>query len=289
MSYKGRIKPKNDSSLHSDKPLRPLMDPRAGSIKRKPNKNTTLIEEMKAWKYRKLHKYQTMSSTPKTGVRVTHNAKNSENQTNPSTGHKRGMSSNEPSRRLESANLYNHNQSSIPVSSKETSGKQKRATTSLAKIRGNKRYFEDPNDQTVPNNFSDNEIEETIDIVEDSRIIVKAKPKRRRKQTVNMRSHTAIKDMPYSIDKSFYAHPLSEKAHHKNRMSLDHLTFNQIKLERIKQERKIDTVQKKLKILKHNHEYIDNRLDFKYGYYHYLTLFCIELGPVCPLSTLKSY
>ena len=50
---------------------------------------------------------------------------------------------------------------------------------------------------------------------------------------------------------------------HPLRSSLDNLTFNQIKLERIKQDRKIDTAQKKLQVLKHNHDYMYNKLDFK--------------------------
>ena len=92
----------------------------------------------------------------------------------------------------------------------------------------------------------------------------KGRPRKiRKKRTFGNRSHTVMKDLTFYSGKMPYDHPLSEKSNNGMRVSLDHLTFNQIKLERIRQERKIDTVQKKLKILKHNFDYVDNKLNFK--------------------------
>lgn len=140
----------------------------------------------------------------------------------------------------------------ILICGAQASRGNKRATTSMAKKRPNRQDFE--------NNDNTNLHDDTCEYNQERRRPKSYKHKKRR-IFQNLRSQTVIKDVPYSMDRMIYHLPLSDK--NKNRNSLDHLTFNQIKLERIKQERKNDVVQKRLRILKHNHDYIDNKLDFK--------------------------
>lgn len=58
-----------------------------------------------------------------------------------------------------------------------------------------------------------------------------------------IRSDTATKELSYSSAKFPYDHPLGDKSD-KLRVSMDHLTFKQIKIERIRQQREVDTAQK---------------------------------------------
>ena len=107
--------------------------------------------------------------------------------------------------------------------------------------RANRRYFDDTNTQT----------EFDMSHTMDKR---RVKSKKKKQYFKGLRSYTMIKDMPYWIENAppYAVQALSDKSSSKHRVSFDHLTFNQIKLERIKQERNVDTVQKNLKILKHN-------------------------------------
>ncbi|CAI2363970.1 unnamed protein product [Moneuplotes crassus] len=77
------------------------------------------------------------------------------------------------------------------------------------------------------------------------------------------RSHTTLRNLSNFTGRMKSKHPLMRHMRHPLRSSLDHLTFNQIKLERIKQERRIEQAQKRCMALKSNHDYIDNKVDFQ--------------------------
>ena len=81
-------------------------------------------------------------------------------------------------------------------------------------------------------------------ILENNVIDVNKKRPKTQKDKHRKRSETATKELSYSSVKFPYDHPLADKASSKLRVSMDHLTFKQIKIERIRQEREVDTAQK---------------------------------------------
>lgn len=66
-----------------------------------------------------------------------------------------------------------------------------------------------------------------------------------KKKKSSKRINSTVKNNSYLSGRFKSSHPLMRHMRRQIRSSLDHLTFHQIKLERIKQDREIDTAQKR--------------------------------------------